>query len=258
MPMRPTSFAFLDHPHPLAFAHRGGGERYDENTMAAFADAVALGYRYLESDVQASRDGVPVLFHDDALDRVMGAPGRVRDHPWSELARLRTPRGEGLARLEEALAAFPHARFNLDAKSDAAVEPMAEAILRGDARERVCVASFSERRTRRLRRRLGGGVCWSPSRRGVTALWLAGWGLPAPGIGFPAVQVPTRFRGVPVVTPRFLAAAHARGVQVHVWTVDEEPEMERLLDLGVDGLMTDRPRALREVLRRRGQWEPDA
>ena len=256
--MPPSRFAFLDHPGPLAFAHRGGNERHDENTMAAFADAVGLGYRHLESDVQASRDGVPVLFHDDTLARMTGAPGRVRDHPWSELARLRTAGGEGLARLDEALAAFPEARFNLDAKSDAAVGPMAEAIRRAGAVGRVCVASFDPRRTRRLLGRLGEGACWSPGRGGVAALWLAAWGVPAGRLRFPAVQVPTRFRGVPVVTRRFVSAAHERATQVHVWTVDEAEEMERLLDLGVDGLMTDRPRTLRDVLRRRGQWPADA
>lgn len=222
--------------------------------MAAFNDAVRLGFRHIETDVRTSRDGVAVLAHDEALAPLTGGPGRVGDRSWHELSRLRTPRGESLARLEEALSAFPRTRFNLDAKSDAAVAPMAEAILRCGARERVCVASFDERRTRRLRRLLGEGVCWSPGRRAVTALWLAGWGVPVPASGFPAVQVPPRWRGLPVVTRRLVAAAHARGAQVHVWTVNEEPEMERLLDLDVDGLITDRPRALRHVLERRGQW----
>jgi glycerophosphoryl diester phosphodiesterase len=253
----PARFEFLSHPYPLAFAHRGAHLGCEENTMAAFDRAVQLGYRYIETDVQASSDGVPVLFHDDTLTRVMGASGRVQDYPWSELSRLRTPGGEALVPLEDALTSFPGTRFNLDAKTDKAVDPMARAIRRCDALRRVCVGSFDVRRTLRLRRLLGEDLCWSPSHRGVAAIWLAGWSLPVTATAFPVVQVPPTFRGIPVVTPRFVSAAHARGIQVHVWTIDEEEEMASLLDIGVDGLMTDRPTVLKRVLEARGQWPGD-
>lgn len=247
-------FAFLDHPRPLAFAHRGATTAADENTMAAFEAAARLGYRYIESDVQVSRDGVPILFHDETLERMTGAPGRVSDHDWHALARMRTPRGSALVPVADALAAFPAIRFNLDPKSDAAVDPLGGAIARCGAVERVCIGSFDVRRTLRLRRRLGPRLCWSPSRRGVTALWLAGWGVPVPRLAFPAVQVPATAGRVDVVTPRFVAEAHRRGIQVHVWTIDAPADMERLLDLGVDGLMTDNAGVLRQVLQRRGPW----
>ena len=253
-----SRFDFLDHPFPLAFAHRGAHESAEESTMPALAEAVRLGFRYIETDVQVSRDGVPILFHDDTLARVLGRNGRVRDHSSHELAQLRTPGGETLVRLDEALSTFPRTRFNLDAKSDAAVAPMADAIRRCGALGRVCVGSFDVRRTLRLRELLGAGLCWSPSARGVGRLWLAGWGLPMAAIAFPVAQIPTHYRGIPLATQRFVAAAHARGVQVHVWTVDEEGEMERLLDMGVDGLMTDRPRLLKQVLMRRGEWSDEA
>ena len=253
MPGPSARFAFLEGPRPLLFAHRGGTERHEGNTLAAFAEAAALGFR-IETDVRATRDGVAVIAHDDALAPLTGDPGRVGDHAWSELAGLRTPRGEGLARLDDALAAFPETPFNLDAKSRAAVEPMAEAVRRCGATARVCAASFDGRRTRRLRRLLGPELCWSAGRWGVIAAWLAGWGPPAPAPRAPALQVPARWRGVPVATRRVLAAAHAWGAQLHVWTVNEEAEMDRLLGMGVDGLITDRPRLLRRVLERRGAW----
>lgn len=249
------SFAYLRHPHPLAFAHRGAHSAGDENTGEAFERAVGLGYRYIESDVQASRDGVPVVFHDDTLTRTMGVDARIADLPWPEIERLRTPGGQGLMRLDDALSSFPETRFNLDAKSEAVVGPMADAIRRCGAETRVCVASFDVRRTLRLLALLGPDVCWSPSQRGVTRLWAAGWGVPAGRLDFPAVQVPTSFRGIPLVTRRFVDTAHARGIQIHVWTIDDEAEMERLLDLGVDGLMTDRAEVLKAVLQRRGQWD---
>ena len=242
---------FLDHDGPIAFAHRGGSLEAEENTMAAFTHAVGLGYAYVETDVQATRDGVAVIFHDDTLIRMTGEPDRIADLTWDELSRRRTKGGEVIPLLEDLLAAWPDLRINLEAKADAAVEPMAQAIRRADALDRVCVGAFEVRRTARLRELLGPDLCWSPAHAGVLQLWLRGWALPVGRTDFPAVQVPTAFRGIPIVTPRFIRAAHENGVQVHVWTVDEEAEMERLLDMGVDGLMTDRPSLLKAVMARR-------
>jgi glycerophosphoryl diester phosphodiesterase len=250
------AFAFLDAPTPIAFAHRGGGKEREENTHAAFAHAVSLGFRYIETDIQASRDGVPVVIHDPTLERTFGRPERVEATTWRDLARFRSPGGERLPRLDEVFEAYPETRFNIEPKSDAAVEPVAEAIRRAGAIDRVCIGCFDGRRTRRLRRLLGEGLCWSPPRAGVAALWLAGLGLPIPALPFPAVQVPPAWGGIPVVTGRLLRAARARGIQVHVWTIDEEAAMHRLLDLGVDGIMTGRPGLLRQVLEGRGAWRP--
>jgi glycerophosphoryl diester phosphodiesterase len=250
----PSGFAYLDPPRPRAFAHRGGALEADENTMAAFAHAAGLGYGYLETDVRASRDGVAVVFHDATLERMTGDPHRIEALTWGELSCVRTRIGHALPRLDELLDAFPNMRINIDPKSDDVVEPMAEAIRRCDAVGRVCVGSFDERRTARARARLGEAMCWSPSHGGVARLWLAGFHLPVGSTGFPAVQVPPRHYGIPVVTRRFVSAAHARGIEVHVWTVDEAEEMSRLLALGVDGLMTDRPSLLKQVLVERGQW----
>lgn len=239
---------FLDHPLPLAFAHRGGSLEVEENTVAAFAHAVALGYSHVETDVQATRDGVAVIFHDDTLTRMTGEDVRVDALSWAELKARRTKGGNAIPRLDEVLAAWPEVFFNLEAKADAAVAPMAAAIRAAGALPRVCVGSFSARRTAEAVRLLGPGLLWSPAQAGVLALWLRGWGLPARHPGFRVAQVPPRHRGIAVVTPRFVQAAHAAGVQVHVWTVDARAEMERLLAMGVDGLMSDRPTLLREVL----------
>ena len=247
-------FEFLSAPRPLAFAHRGGALEAPENTMAAFAHAAALGYRYVETDIQATRDGVPVVFHDDDLERLTGRPGPVAALDWAELRDLRVA-GEPIPRLDALLAAWPELRLNLEPKSDAAVPALAEAVRAAGALARVCVGCFQQRRVRRLRALLGApavlvaggrGGCFASGPR-ATALPLG-----APRCG--ALQVPTHFRGVPVVTAGLLRAAHARGLQVHVWTVDRRDEMEALLDLGVDGLMTDRPSLLREVLQARGLW----
>jgi glycerophosphoryl diester phosphodiesterase len=253
-------FAFLDHPGPLAFAHRGGAAEGDgpENTMPAFERAVGLGYRYLETDVRATADGVLVVYHDRNLLRLTGRDANVDEVSWRELQSARVADREPIPTLEDLLAAWPHVRLNIDVKHDRAVAPLVEVLQRMGAINRVCIASFNDRRVGRVRRAMGDGngqrLCTSLGSSAITHLWSGGPArarLPAAG----CVQVPVRFRHrVPVVTPRFLARAHRRGLQVHVWTVDEAAEMHRLLDLGVDGLMTDHPAVLKQVLVERGQW----
>ena len=249
-----TRFAFLDHPLPLAIAHRGGAAEAEENTLPAFAHAAGLGYRFAETDVQATRDGVAVVFHDAMLERMTGVAARVDALDWADLAALRTCGGHRIPRLEALLDAFPDMRFVLEAKADAAVPGMVTAIRDARALERVCVGAFDARRTARLRAALGPELAWSPAHAGVARVWLAGWGLPLAAPDCAALQVPTHFRGLPVVTRRTVRAAHARGLQIHVWTVDDPAEMTRLLDIGVDGLMTDRPSLLKELLQARGAW----
>lgn len=252
MPASP--WPVLDHPGTLAFAHRGGAADGPENTLANFQRAVDLGYRYLESDVRATADGVALAFHDEALDRVTDASGRVEDLPWARVKRARVGGSEPILRLEELLGAWPDVRLNLDPKHDAAVVPLAEAIRRTASLDRVCVAAFSGRRLRRLRRLLGPRLCTAVAPTAVARLRMAAAGVPAGGMAGACVQVPLRWRNVTLVERRFLAAAHCRALQVHVWTVDEAAEMVRLLDLGVDGIMTDRPAVLKAVLQDRGDW----
>lgn len=245
---------FLDHPRPTAIAHRGGSLEAEENTLRAFARAYALGYRHVELDVRATRDGVVVVHHDETLARVFGDPRAVADLTWAEIETVATADGARVPRLDALLESYPQMFLNIETKCDAVVAPLAQVIRAADALNRVCVGSFDPARTARLRADLGPGLCWSPAHAGVARLWLAGWGLPLRVGDFPVVQVPLRYRGIEVVTRRLIKAAHARGILVQVWTVDAEPEMERLIDLGVDAIMTDRPAALRAVLEARGLW----
>jgi glycerophosphoryl diester phosphodiesterase len=246
---------FLGRPEdgPLAIVHRGGALEADENTAEAFAAAVVAGHTYLETDVRATADGVLVAFHDRTLDRVTDRRGPVSELPWSEVARARVGGRAAVPRLDDLLSAFPDVRFNLDAKHDAVVRPLA-ALLRGRGLlERVCVASFSDRRLAWLRTALGPGACTALGPREVARLKRAAV-LGRPTRLAPtalAVQVPEGPAALRLVDGRFVAAAHRQGLVVHVWTVDDPVAMDRLLDLGVDGLMTDRPSVLRAVLARR-------
>lgn len=248
--------AYLDAPLPLAFAHRGGAAAGDENTIEAFERAVALGYRYVETDVQATRDGVAVVFHDRDLQRMVGRRVRVDALTWKDLATERINGAAAVPRLDDTLAAWPDVRFNIDVKAGGAVEPTIATMHATRAHDRVLLASFSDARLARLRRALGPSVVTSLATREAARLRLASLagGRVRLARGVVAAQVPVRYGGARVIDRRFIGTAHRHGLQVHVWTVDQPAEMHELLDLGVDGIMSDHPEVLRDVYRSRGLW----
>jgi glycerophosphoryl diester phosphodiesterase len=250
-------FPYLDHPLPLAFAHRGGAADGLENTMTAFARAVELGYRYVETDVHATVDGRLVAFHDRTLDRVTDVVGAIAELTWEQVAGARVSGTDSVPLLAEVLDTWPELRVNIDVKSDAAVDLLADTVRRTGSLDRICVGSFSDARLMRVRAALGPRLCTSLGPRGVLRLRAAsllGRGRSGGTSGVPCAQVPPRAAAVPVVDRRFVERAHRLGMQVHVWTIDDPAEMNRLLDLGVDGIMTDELATLREVYASRGLW----
>ncbi|MEW2549282.1 glycerophosphodiester phosphodiesterase [Streptomyces sp. NPDC047002] len=250
-----TRHPYLDRPTPLAFAHRGGAAGGVENTAAAFRRAAGLGYRYFETDVHATADGRLVAFHDATLDRVTDAHGRIGDLSWAEVSRARVAGREPLPLFADLLAEFPGARWNVDVKAPPALVPLLDLIRATDSWDRVCVGSFSEARVARAARLAGPRLATSYGVRGVLGLRLSSLGVPFPvRRGAVCAQVPVEQAGVRVVDRRFVARAHARGLQVHVWTVNEADPMGALLDLGVDGIMTDHLETLRAVFEARGVW----
>ncbi|WP_225836623.1 glycerophosphodiester phosphodiesterase [Streptomyces sp. NK08204] len=250
-----TRHPYLDHPGPIPFAHRGGAADGLENTAAQFRRAVELGYRYMETDVHATADGRLVAFHDATLDRVTDGMGRIGDLPWEEVRHARVGGREPVPLFEELLETFPDVRWNVDMKAESALRPLLELIERTQAWDRVCVGSFSEARVVRAQRLAGPRLATSFGTRGVLSLRLRSLGLPvAVRRSAVAAQVPQAQSGVPVVDHRFVRTAHALGLQVHVWTINEPERMHRLLDLGVDGIMTDHIDTLRKVMEDRGVW----
>jgi glycerophosphoryl diester phosphodiesterase len=247
-------FAFLDHPGVLAFAHRGGALEAPENTLAAFQYAVDLGYRYLETDVHATRDGVLIAFHDDRLDRVTNAKGVIAELDFAQVKPARIGGTHPIPLLADVLTAWPGIRVNIDPKADNATAPLVRVLKDLKAQDRVCVGAFSDARIARVRAAFDGQICTSLGPRGVLRFRAASFGLPVGTFAAGALQVPTRAAGMNLVDARLIRSANARGMHVHVWTVDDEAEMERLIDLGVHGIMTDRPALLRGVLKKRGLW----
>ena len=252
---------YLDTPLPLAMAHRGGAFHPEleglENTLAAFRHAVELGYRYLETDVHVTSDGVLLAFHDAVLDRVTDRVGSVAETPYAEVQGALIGGAERVPTLAQLFDAFPGVRFNIDVKSAGAVAALSAFVAERDAWDRVLVGSFSRRRLHAFRRATGGRVATSAHPLEVVAYRLS----PIAGLarlltrGRPAaLQVPHRRGPLTVVTPGLVRRAHAAGLHVHVWTIDDPEEMNALLDRGVDGIITDRTDILRDVLRERGQW----
>jgi glycerophosphoryl diester phosphodiesterase len=256
---------YLDTPLPLAMAHRGGAFHPEieglENTMAAFRHAVALGYRYLETDVHVTSDGVLLAFHDEVLDRVTDRVGSIAETPYDEVQHALVGGAERVPTLAELFDAFPEVRFNIDVKSQGAVPVLADFIAERDAWDRVLVGSFSRRRLSSFRAATGGRVATSAHPLEVAAYLLSPTARLAQLLtpGRPAaLQVPHRRGPLTIVTPGLVRRAHAAGLHVHVWTIDDPGEMKTLLDRGVDGIITDRTDILRDVLRARGQWNGSA
>ena len=257
--------SYLRQGRVLALAHRGGAYHPEieglENTMTAFRHAVALGYDYLETDVHTTRDGVLLAFHDAVLDRVTDRVGPVGDLDLADVREALIGGREQVPTLSDLVEAFPGVSFNIDIKSEGAVDALASFIAEHDLWDRVLVGSFSPSRIARFRRLTGGRVPTAAQPWEVVAVRLAPtariarWLADRVGTGFDAFQVPHKRKGLTVVTPGFVRRAHAAGKHVHVWTIDEPDEMVELLDRGVDGLVTDRTDLLKDVLVARGQWQ---
>ncbi|MBV9854332.1 MAG: glycerophosphodiester phosphodiesterase [Streptosporangiaceae bacterium] len=248
--------AFLDHPRPAAFAHRGGAAHGLENSWPAFEYAVKLGYAYLETDARVTSDGVLLAFHDRTLDRVTDSSGPVAAMPYSEVATARIGGKEPIPLIEDLLGSWPELRFNIDLKDAGSIRAVGRALSRTRSWDRVCITSFSGARLREAMGILDRPVCMAVTPAAIAALRYAG--VPGRALaawlarsGAQCAQVPRQ-----IATREFIRRAQALGLHVHVWTLNTRHAIERALDLGADGVMTDQIVLLRDVLTERGQWHP--
>jgi glycerophosphoryl diester phosphodiesterase len=227
----------------------------DENALPAFAAVEELGYRYVETDIRTSNDGVPFVFHDPDLKRLTGEAKRIEEMSAKEVADVVLPHGAHIPTLTEALRLFPRLRFNIDLKDLASVGPVVRVLTDEDVLQRVCVASFSERRIAAARHLLGPEVCTGLGIGGILRVALTSL---LPGRtrtdGASVLQIPFRRHGIRLVNQRVVRWAHRAGLVVHVWTLNDRRMIEQALDMGVDGVMTDEPQLLKEILLARGQW----
>lgn len=259
-PQEPANLLpYLDSPHPLAIAHRGFSLYGLENSLVAFQAALDLGYQYVETDLNTTADGVAVVFHDSTLDRTTDRAGVISELPYAEVEKARIGGREPIATFREFVAALPTARFNIDVKDDGSVAQLVQVIEEAGLHDRVCVASFSERRRRKVLAGLSRPVASSPGKSLLVAYFFFSPWLPAfltralmRGVG--VLQVPRRHNRQVLVTEKSVAKAHSLGLKVHVWTIDHPAEMHELFEMGVDGIMTDRADLLAGVMHERGYW----
>lgn len=246
---------YFDGHAPRVIAHRGFPEGHAENTIGAFQAALEIGADLLETDVHLSKDGHVIIAHDPDLSRVAGLPGRVSDYTAAELAGIDLGFGQGLPSLVEVLEAFPRAKFNIDVKVPEVVDPFVDVVSQMNVHDRVLVASFDETARSRAVSKLPGVVSSTTASQvieGRLRSWVglsgATWSVPAE---IRAVQVPPTRWGMAIVTPSFVRMAHSKGLEVHVWTINDPKDMERLLDMGVDGIITDRSDLAVEIVAKR-------
>ena len=253
---------YLDAEHPVRMAHRGSRELWPENTWHGFDACVSeLGYRYIETDVQVTKDGVVVVFHDDTLERTTNGVGAVADWSWEDLSHLDAGyhfspdgeshplRGQGvhISRLDATFDRYRDVRFNIDLKARGCEWPVAEVIAKEKRQDSVMVGSFSDRRLSRFRRITRDSVATSAGPQAALAMYAAsrvGRTVHRPP---KAYQLPFRMRGASVDT-KLIEAVHAADAQIHLWTVNDPDDMARFLALGVDGIVTDRPDLLNVVV----------
>lgn len=248
------NLSYLDHRRPIPIAHRGGDQAAVENTIPAFEHAVSLGYRYLETDVHVTVDGVLVAFHDADLERLTGRPGTIADRTWSELEAIDLG-GASIPRLDDLLSTFPEVRFNIDPKVDAAVGPLGDVIAAHGAVGRVGIGAFDDARIAALQKRFGPELCTSPGP--VELLTYLASPSEDAFATHGCLQIPPSF-GEFELTSDLIDAAHALELQVHVWTINDVVDMHRLLDLGVDAVMTDNVSDLKAILIERDEWTTNA
>nr|WP_218847299.1 glycerophosphodiester phosphodiesterase [Psychromicrobium silvestre] len=251
----------MDSAVPLAFAHRGYSPDgiAVENSLLAFGSALEQGFDYLETDLRTSSDGVLMAFHDESLDRATDGTGKFSEKSAVELASLRIGGLEPIPSFEEMVTAFPSARINFDIKDRASVRPLIEVIEKYSLHERICVASFSDRRRRAVLSKLSKATTSSGGMASIAAfVLLSGW-LPRRWLrhilhDVNCLQLPVTWGPFRLVTEGSVRRAHLLGMKLHVWTINDRAKMHALFDLGVDGVMTDRADLLAEVMRERGYW----
>ena len=238
---------YLHYDGLTVLAHRGGADESFENTLESFDYSKSLGCKFIETDVQVSADGIPYIFHDDDLKRVLNISSRFDSLSSQEIDKLKIFDQYRIPKLEEALNEFPEISFQIDFKTDGVVAPALDVIKKTKSFERVCVASFNSERLKRVRSTYP-DLCISMGPNEVIKTLISSFGLYKGAIDGDCLQIPIRYYGVRVVTKRFVKYLKSKGLKIMVWTINDVKTFEYLIELKVDGIITDKPKLLFETL----------
>ena len=238
----------------MAIAHRGANYLAPENSLEAFKIAESFGFTNFELDVQCSKDGVLFVCHDDNLERLTGERRFISKLSSIDIKTILTDGKEFLLQLPHGLEEFPKAQFNIDAKTWRAANPLCNLLNSLEDKSRFCIGGFSDFRTGFITKRTKGAVCHSLGPVGVSFFYICKNLNIFFRFSAGCIQIPHQYFGVGIISKNMVKFAHRLGLHVHVWTVNDETEMNNLIDIGVDGLMTDDCLKLKKVLEARGMW----
>jgi glycerophosphoryl diester phosphodiesterase len=238
---------YLNYSGIAVLAHRGGSIESYENTIESFNYSQSLGCKFIETDVQVSSDGIPYIFHDETLSRLLDKSDVFSDLHSNEIDNLRIFESHKIPRLEEVLQLFTDMYFQIDVKTDEVVLPALEAIHQNNAEDRVCIASFNSARLSKVKN-MYPNICLSMGPNEVSKMLLSRYGLYRKKIQGDCLQVPMYYYGIKIVTKNFVNFVHSKGLKIYVWTINDEKTFKKLIDIEVDGIITDKPKLLFEVL----------
>ena len=245
---------YLNSDNPVAIAHRGGSYLGSENTMEAFENAINMGFKFLETDIQITRDKKLIAFHDNTLNRVTDHKGYIINKTWNELKKTKVAGKFNIPLLSDIFYNWPEINLNIDPKNNASISTLIEFLKENNFFDRVCIGSFSGKRLETLRKIFGSSLCTSAGPLEVLKLKLSSLNLRKFKIDANCVQVPLKYFEIKIIDRNFINYCHELNLKVHVWTINEIKEMEELLDLGVDGIMSDNLEGLKTVLTKRNLW----
>ena len=238
---------YLDFQGMAVLAHRGGALEANENTLESFKYAHDIGCDYIETDVQITSDGIPYIFHDEDLSRIVGEKKNFNELSSQEVDELIIFSDQKIPTLRSVLESLPTTLFQIDVKTDDVALPALKVIEECNALNRVCIASFSSQRLEVVRN-LYPNICISMGPNEVAKMLLSSFGLYKKSILGNCLQIPIYEYGIKLVTKRFVKFIHSKGLKVCVWTINDEKTFKYLIDIGVDGIITDKPKLLFEVL----------
>ena len=238
---------YLNYEGLEVLAHRGGSMESSENTIESFTYSISLGCKYIETDVQLSSDGKVYIFHDDTLKRLTGKNITFNNLHSSEIDKIILFDNCKIPLLEEVLKIFPNTFFQIDVKTDEVALPALKVIHKNNSQDRVCIASFSSSRLK-IVREMYPDICISMGPKEIIQLLLASFGIYRKKVNGDCLQIPIYQYGIKLVTKRFVNFIQSKDLKVIVWTINDPKEMQRLIDMKVDGIITDKPKLLFEQI----------
>ena len=247
------SFKFLDNYNFIPFAHRGGSYDFCENTLDAFNNSINLGYRHIETDVRHTKDNKLVIFHDPDLKRICSLDIKIENLNYEDLKNIKIFETHTIPLLDEALYSWPEINFNIEPKSLESAHLLKEKLKSKKNIERICIGSFSNRKIDILRKEFKDNLCTSMTES-ETIFFFLNRVFPFFDNSIPCLQIPMTHMGFRIVTHNLVEHVHSLGKKIHVWTINDENQMMDLIDINVDGIMTDKPKTLKKVLQKKSLW----